>query len=155
YSGLAGAWLIYWLGDATGVLLVTPLALRFKDLLNLRDRNRLTKLGIFLSLLVVAAFTLFSDLLPIPGELDDMAFAILPFIIWVAVRFGVAATSLSILIVATIATVETALGSGPFASHSTFANAILLDVFYTILSVTGLSLAVAITEREHAERKRE
>src|SRR5947207_7552369 len=27
YSGLGSAWLIYWLGDSTGVLLVTPLAL--------------------------------------------------------------------------------------------------------------------------------
>src|SRR5437762_4852189 len=27
YSGLGAAWLIYWLGDATGVMLVTPLAL--------------------------------------------------------------------------------------------------------------------------------
>src|SRR6266478_7579522 len=27
YSGLGSAWLIYWLGDATGVLLVTPVAL--------------------------------------------------------------------------------------------------------------------------------
>ena len=31
YSGLGAAWLIYWLGDATGVLLVAPLALRFTD----------------------------------------------------------------------------------------------------------------------------
>src|SRR3954470_5684815 len=27
YSGLGSAWLIYWLGDATGVLLLTPVAL--------------------------------------------------------------------------------------------------------------------------------
>src|SRR5207247_10139164 len=30
YSGLGAAWLIYWLGDATGVLLVTPIALTFR-----------------------------------------------------------------------------------------------------------------------------
>src|SRR5438045_6382367 len=51
YSGLAAAWLIYWLGDAAGVLLVTPLALTFTDVLKLRDRHRLTELAILLLLL--------------------------------------------------------------------------------------------------------
>src|SRR5690242_6993676 len=52
YSGLGAAWLIYWLGDATGVLLVTPLVLRFKDFSKLRARDRITELAILLLLLV-------------------------------------------------------------------------------------------------------
>ena len=32
YSGLASAWLIYWLGDSTGVLLVTPLVFTLPSL---------------------------------------------------------------------------------------------------------------------------
>src|SRR5256884_3558154 len=44
-----------------------------------------------------------------------MAFSVLPFIMWAAIRFGVGVTALSILMVAAIATIETALGSGPFA----------------------------------------
>jgi integral membrane sensor domain MASE1 len=31
YSGLGAEWLIYWLGDATGALLVTPLVLTIRD----------------------------------------------------------------------------------------------------------------------------
>src|SRR5215475_13927209 len=41
YSGWGAAWLIYWLGDATGVLLVTPLLLTFPNLLQIRDRVRI------------------------------------------------------------------------------------------------------------------
>src|SRR5262249_33152940 len=33
YSGLASGWLIYWLGDATGVLLVTPIVFTVPRLL--------------------------------------------------------------------------------------------------------------------------
>jgi PAS domain S-box-containing protein len=155
YSGLGAAWLIYWLGDATGVLLVTPLALRFTDFLKLRDRDRIAELAILLLLLALTCLVAFSDLPFIPVKLHVMAFSVLPFIMWAAIRFGVGVTALSILIVAAIATIETALGSGPFASNSTFVNAVLLDVFFGVLSVSGLSFAAVIAERENAERERE
>lgn len=155
YSGLSAAWLIYWLGDATGVLLVTPLALRFTDFLTLRDRNRIAELAILLLLIAATCFVIFGDLSSIPVKLHVMAFAVLPFITWAAIRFGLGVTALSILIVAAIATIETALGSGPFASNTTFVNAVLLDVFFGVLSVSGVSLAAVITERENAERERE
>ena len=155
YSGWGAAWVIYWLGDATGVLLITPLALRFTDFSELRDRGRITELAILLLLLAATSFVIFSDLHSIPVKLHLMAFAVLPFIIWAAIRFGVGVTALSILVVAAIATVETALGSGPFSSNTTFENAVLLDVYFAVLSVSGLSLAAVISEREHAEHQRE
>ena len=144
YSGLGAAWLVYWLGDATGVLLVTPLALRFTDFLKLRDRDRIAELAVLLLLLAATCLVIFSDLPFIPVKLHVMAFSVLPFIMWAAIRFGVGVTALSILMVAAIATMETALGSGPFASNTTFVNAVLLDVFFGVLSVSGLSLAAVI-----------
>lgn len=155
YSGLGEAWLIYWLGDATGVLLVTPLVLRLRDFLKLRDWKRIAELGILLFLLAATCLLIFGDLPIVPVNLDVMAFAVLPLIIWAAIRFGLGVTAFSILMVAAIATIETALGYGPFASHTTFVNAVLLDVFFGVLSVSGLSLAAVIAERVHAERERE
>jgi len=155
YSGLGVEWLIYWLGDATGVLLVTPLALRFSDLSKFSDRHRITELTVLLVFLAVTCFLVFSDLPWMSVKMHVMTFAVLPFIIWAAIRFGLGVTALSIVIVASIATVETALGSGPFASNTTVINAVLLDVFFAVLSVTGLSLAAVIGEREHMERERE
>jgi PAS domain S-box-containing protein len=155
YSGLGAAWLIYWLGDATGVLLITPLVLRFRDLLQLAELHRITEVALLLMLLALTCFVIFADLPSIAIKLHIMAFAVLPFIIWAAIRFGLGVTALAILTIAAIATIETALGSGPFASNTTFVNAVLLDVFFAVLSVTGLSLAAVIGEREHAERERE
>jgi PAS domain S-box-containing protein len=155
YSGLGAAWLIYWLGDASGVLLVTPLALRFTDFSKLRDRDRITELAILLLLLAATCSVIFGDLPFIPVKLHFMAFAVLPLIMWAAIRFSVGVTAFSILIVAATATVGTALGSGPFTSNTTFVNAVLLDVFFGVLSVSGLSLAAVIAERENAERERQ
>jgi C4-dicarboxylate-specific signal transduction histidine kinase len=81
------------------------------------------------------------------------AFMLLPFVIWAAARFGVEGVALSSVVVATIATVDTALGLGPFAQNSVFINALLLDVFFTVLTVSGLSLAAVIAERERAENE--
>jgi integral membrane sensor domain MASE1 len=36
WSGFASAWLMWWLGDAMGVLIVTPLALTFAGLMSIR-----------------------------------------------------------------------------------------------------------------------
>ena len=84
-----------------------------------------------------------------------LAFAVLPFVMWAAINFGVGGASLAVLVVATAATLLTALGFGPFSAHTPFVNAALLDVLFTVLSVSGLALAAVIAERERAEAQRE
>ena len=155
YSGIGSAWLVYWLGDAMGVLLVTPLVLTFPVLLRIRTRDRLVELVSLLVLLTAACMVVFGDLPQITGEVHVLALIVLPFVMWAAIRFGVSGAALSILVVAAIATVETALGSGPFVLNGPFTNAVLLDVFFGVLSITGLALAAVCAERERAHRERE
>ncbi len=155
YSGLGSAWLIYWLGDATGVLLITPLVLTLPNFLRSQHRTRITELAALLLLVTAACFLIFGDPSLVPVRLHVLAFTVLPFVMWAAIRFGVSGAALSILLIATIATVETALGSGPFATSTPFTNAVLLDTFFAVLSVTGVTLASVIAEREQAQRERE
>ena len=155
YSGLGSAWLIYWLGDATGVLLITPLVLTLPNFLRSQRRTRITELAALLLLVTAACFLIFGDPSLVPVRLHVLAFTVLPFVMWAAIRFGVSGAALSILLIATIATVETALGSGPFVTSTPFTNAVLLDTFFAVLSVTGVTLASVIAEREQAQRERE
>jgi PAS domain S-box-containing protein len=155
WSGFGRAWLIYWLGDSMGVLLVTPLVLTFPSLLTIRPRIRSAEFTALLLLLTVACFVIFGELPLVPVRLHVLAFAVLPFVMWATIRFGVSGATLSTLFVAAIATVETALGSGPFAQNTPFTNAVLLDVFFGVISVSGMTLAAVIAEREQAERERE
>jgi PAS domain S-box-containing protein len=154
YSGLGPAWLIYWLGDSTGVLLVTPLVLTGPDILRIRPRVRIAEFAALLLLLTAACFIIFGDLPVIPVRLHVLAFAVLPFVIWAATRFGVIGATVSTLFVATIATVATAFRSGPFAQNTAFINAVLLDVFFAVLSVSGMTLAAVIAEREQVQTER-
>ena len=155
YSGLGSAWLIYWLGDATGVLLVTPLVFSIGDLLAIRSRQRATELAALLALLVLGCIVVFADLPLIPIRLGVLAFAVLPFVMWGAISFGVAGSALSVFCIATLATLLTAFGLGPFAVSTPFVNAVLLDVLFVVLAVSGLALAAVIAERERAESERE
>jgi len=152
YSGLGSAWLIYWLGDSTGVLLVTPLALTLPNLRRIRGWSRVAELIGLLLLLAGACMIVFNNLPVVPVRM--IAFGILPLIIWVAIRFGVSGAALSIFLVATIATVETALGSGSFVSSNPFMNGVQLDAFLAVLSLTGLTFAALYAERDLAERER-
>jgi integral membrane sensor domain MASE1 len=59
YAGLGSAWLIYWLGDSTGVLLVTPLVLTFPKLLRIRNWGRLAEPICLLTTLVAICAVVF------------------------------------------------------------------------------------------------
>jgi PAS domain S-box-containing protein len=155
YSGLGSAWLIYWLGDSSGVLLVTPLVLTFPRLLKSRPWAGIAEFSALLLILTAICFIVFARPSPIEVELDVFAFVVLPFVMWAAIRFGVGGAALATFLVATIATLETALGSGPFAQNGPFVNAVLLDVYFAVLSVSGMTLAAVIAEREQAKLEKE
>jgi PAS domain S-box-containing protein len=153
YFGAGSAWVIYWLGDSTGVLLVTPLVLTLPSLLRIRFRASIGELAALLTFLIATCFVLFGRLSSIRVKFDVLAFAVLPFVMWAAIKFGTAGASLSVLVTATIATLETAYGHGPFAGNTPFTNAVLLDVFFSVLAVSGLTLSAVIAERDQAARK--
>jgi signal transduction histidine kinase len=148
YSGLGSGWLIYWLGDATGVLLITPIVFTLPELFRNASRARLFEFALLLALLTLACGALFGDWPIFPVHTHVLAFIVLPFVMWGAINFGIAGAALTVTWIAGIATVLTALGHGPFSDNTTFVNATMLDVFFTALSLSGLSLAAVIAERE-------
>jgi PAS domain S-box-containing protein len=153
WSGFGRAWLIYWLGDSIGVLVVTPFVLTLPALFRIRDRDRFTELAILLLLLTAACSIVFGIL---PISLDILTVAVLPFVMWAALRFDTSVTALSIFLLATIATVETALGYGPFgrfAANTPLINAVVLDVLFGVVSISGLTLAAVVAEREQSLRQ--
>ena len=154
WSGFGKAWLIYWLGDSMGILLLTPIILSLPNARKSQIWRRPAECVALLLFLTLTCSILFGDLPFIPVKLHILAFAVLPFVIWAALRFGVIGATVATFVIAAVATVETTMGFGPFAQDSAFTNALLLDIFFAILSVSGLILAIVIEEREHAERRR-
>jgi integral membrane sensor domain MASE1 len=73
WSGVAPAWLIYWLGDAMGILLTSPLLLTLPKLLRWRGSARFAEFGILLGVLSSACFIIFSDQKLLPIKLHVLA----------------------------------------------------------------------------------
>lgn len=154
YAGLGSAWLIYWLGDSTGALLITPLVVTLPRL-RLGSRARIFEFAALLVLVIGACFLIFGDSPVLHVGLHVLAFSILPFVMWGAISFDIAGAAVSVFIIASMATVFTAFGSGPFVGNTSFINAVLLDVLFAVLSISGLTLAAVVAEREHAKDERE
>jgi PAS domain S-box-containing protein len=155
WAGAGSAWLIYWLGDAMGILLVAPVLLTLPQLLRIREWKRIAEFVVLLVLLVVVCFVIFGDQTLIRVKLHVMAFAVVPFVLWAAIRFGVSGCAVATLLIAVIATGETTLGFGPFAQDAPLTNALLLHAYFGVLSLSGLALAAVIAEREDLQRERE
>jgi len=155
WSNVGTAWLMYWLGDSMGVLLVAPLALTFPTLWKISSRLRIAELTALVLLLSVACLFIFTDRTLFALKLNVLGFAVFPFVIWAAIRFGVSGCALATLAIAAISTSATARGSGPFARDIPILSSAMLQLYFAVLAVSGLTLAAVIAEREQAESERE
>jgi PAS domain S-box-containing protein len=155
WDALGPTWLTYYLGDMTGVLSIAPLLLSFREWARVRSRRRRLELFTLLFLLAAVCLLLFDERLRVASNHTVLAFAVFPFVLWAAIRFGVAGASVSSLLIGIVAVMETAAGSGPFSKSGAFTNTLLLQFFFANVAASGLLLAAVIAERENAEAERE
>ena len=151
WSGVATALAVWWIGDAMGILIAAPLVLAAPEALILLRRSNTVELSTIFGGTLVTALLIFG---PAPGYSvrdDVLAFAVFPFVMWAAIRFRLIGASLICLTIAMIAVWGTAHGKGPFVSHQPVHNAVLLQLFLAVLSISGLALSAVINERTRAE----
>lgn len=107
----------------------------------------LTLLCVWVSLLV---FTNQSSL----GTLRyPMNYAPFPFVVWAALRFGRRGASTAVLLITAIALYGTSKGFGPFIRPRSGEELVLLQMYLTVMAVSGLFLAAAISEHRTAQQQ--
>jgi PAS domain S-box-containing protein len=148
-------WLMYYLGDAMGILLAAPLLLSLRELVKLRSAARMLELAGLLLLTSLTSVLLFDDHLYFATRHTVLALLVFPFVLWAAIRFEVAGTALINAAIAAVALLATAHGMGPFSKDLPFTNALLLQLFFATLAVSGLLLSAVIAERKATEAERE
>jgi len=152
WSGFASAWLIWWLGDAMGVLIITPLVLTFTSLMSIRENRRLVELACLLLGAVGSALLIFDPRLGLMRA-DVFAFGVFPFVLWGAIRFEAAGAAIVSFLISAIAVWGTAHGVGPFIKGNSLQNATLLQSFLGVTAVSGMVLAAVIAERAQLIRE--
>lgn len=146
WSGLASAWLMWWLGDALGVLVITSLVLTFTGLRSVRGKRRLAELACLLLGALGSALVIFEPRLGLMRA-DVFAFGVFPFVLWGAIRFEAVGAAIVSFLISAVAVWGTAHGFGPFIKGNALQNATLLQSFLAVTSVSGIILAAVIAER--------
>ena len=146
-------WLTWWLGDASGVLVIAPLLLLWSVPATQRTWNQkqVLEVSVLLLLLVVLAETVFGGWLPISARNYPISFICGPIVIWTAFRFTPRETATGIFILSAIAIWGTLHGFGPFILQSENQSLLMLQSWTAALTITAMAIAAAITERNRTQ----
>jgi diguanylate cyclase (GGDEF)-like protein/PAS domain S-box-containing protein len=149
-----GHWLVWWLGDALGLLVLTPLLL---DLWGPQVRSE--HLHLLRSwrwwpetvLLVTLNLLVFGDGVTGLGGPAFSVVMVLPAVAWLALRHGTVGGAWASLWTAGFAIVLTAAGSGPYGSGVLPRSDLLLQEFLLAVVLSALGLGAFMLEARQRE----
>ncbi|GAA3207310.1 MASE1 domain-containing protein [Streptomyces thermocoprophilus] len=138
-------WLGWWVGDAMGVLIVTPALILLS---RIRLPLRLSRWPEALALGVTAAVVV-----PVAcyGTLS-LLYMVYPLLIWAALRFQLAGSIMCALASSVVATVAATDGAGSFSNLSHVEVMVKLQAFNGSMALTALLLSAVITEQQNTRR---
>jgi two-component system sensor kinase FixL len=147
-------WLVWWLGDAGGALIVAPFLLVW-----LSRSCHVSAVTLIEAAILAAGLTVTSAGTLIGGPImliDGYApiFTTLLFIIWAALRFDQHGTTFVTLVSLSAALWATINGVGPFSKGDMAHDLMLLQIFMMSVAITGLLLGGAVSEYKEAEKAR-
>jgi signal transduction histidine kinase/ActR/RegA family two-component response regulator len=153
WANYGNIWLTWWLGDASGDLIVAPLLLLLAVPSTRRPwtRRDAIEVGILLLLLVGLAETVFGGWFPISAKNYPISFICGPIVIWTAFRFTQRETATGIFILSAIAIWGTLHGNGPFIMDTENHSLLMLQTWTAALTITAMALSAAMTERNRAQ----
>jgi signal transduction histidine kinase len=147
-QSLPSAWVIWWSGDAAGVLTVAPLLL---ILWTRRWGGWPTPARLLEGAALAATLVLVANLAIILRVVG--VFLVFPALAWAAVRFRQVGAAIASLFVAAVMVWATARGRGPFVDASLTRDLLLTQAFTGVVIATSVFLLAALAaERDNATR---
>jgi diguanylate cyclase (GGDEF)-like protein len=146
-------WSTWWLGDAVGALVFTPLVLLWWENPRLHwTRKEMMELFFLFAGLLLTGWIVFGG--PFHNTVKDypLEYLCVPFLIWAAFRFGRRKAATAIAFLVAIATWGTTHGFGPFSQQSQNTSLLLLQTFVGIMAITTMALAAEVTEHNRADQ---
>ena len=151
-TAFGNTWEAWWLGDMIGSLVVAPFLLVWKKSIPAKPGPKRTAEAVVLILVAVFVCTRLFPVLPFPGPIFlSHTYFIFPVILWAAMRFQQKGAVTMVLLVSALSVWGTAAGNGPFVSSELSASLVHLQTFVSVVAITTLVLAAAVTERNTTE----
>jgi PAS domain S-box-containing protein len=142
-SPYGSAWVLWWLGDAVGDLLVAPLLLVWATRPPKLDRMRTLEALTVLALLAGVSSAIFL------GGLWRYPYPIFPLLVWAALRFRQHGAATGSFVVAAIAVAGVVAGETPLGGDLT-TKVQVLQALLAFVAVSLLALGATLSEREQA-----
>src|SRR5437016_4471948 len=151
WANYGAIWLTWWLGDATGDLLIAPLIFLWSVASKRQwNRSQAVEVGVLLLLLFVLSEAVFGGWLTISARNYPIAFICGPIVIWTAFRFTQRETATGIFILSAIAIWGTLHGFGPFVGETENQSLLALQSWAAVLTITAMALSAGMAERQRA-----
>ena len=146
-------WTTWWLGDATGALIVAPAILLWgaPSRAVWRKSRVFEAIVLVVCLLAVCEVVVLASNRSLPAMLP-LLFLCFPFLLWPAIRFGQREAASSVLILSFLAVLGSMPGRRFIPELSLNVSFLMLQIFIASMGVTALVVAAAISERRSAAR---
>ena len=154
WASYGAIWLTWWLGDATGDLVFTPLVLLWSIPSKRRwNKKEAAEVGALLLLLVLLSGLVFGGWVEISARNYPIAFICGLVVIWTAFRFTQRETATGIFILSAIAVWGTLHGFGPFVRETENQSLLALQFWTAVLTITAMALSAGMAERRRVEEE--
>ena len=154
-------WTVTFVSNFLNLVIVSPLVLAWSrggwDEAAAPFRGRVAEVIVLYAGLVVATHLVFRMPAQSPGIVAPLAYLCSPLLVWAALRFGLRAATLGLVVFALICYWHTANGRGPFAilGAADWNSLLHLQGFIATAVVTTLFAAALLAEREAAAQTTE
>jgi signal transduction histidine kinase len=154
-ASVVETWRAWWLGDAIGALVVTPLLLTWLSPPRPAAGGRRLLEAIVLGIALVGlGWYVLNGADGGPLWVFRQRSSLFPLLIWAALRFGVRGASAATFLISGMAIGATALGRGTFVRPELHQGLELLQAFMAVVALTSLVLAALTAERRRADEER-
>jgi TolB-like protein/integral membrane sensor domain MASE1/class 3 adenylate cyclase/Tfp pilus assembly protein PilF len=154
WANYGAIWLTWWLGDATGDLVFTPLVLLWSVASKRRwNKKEAAEVGALLLLLVLLSGVVFGGWPAVSARNYPIVLICGPLVIWTAFRFTQRETATGIFILSAIAVWGTLHRFGPFVRETENQSLLAVQWWTAVLSITAMALSAGMAERRRVEEE--
>src|SRR5213596_1586832 len=154
WANYGAIWLTWWLGDATGDLVFTPLVLLWSVASKRRwNKKEAAEVSALLLLLVLLSAVVFGGWPVVSARNYPIVLICGPVVIWTAFRFTQRETATGIFILSAIAVWGTLHGFGPFVRETENQSLLAVQWWTAVLSITAMALSAGMAERRRVEEE--
>lgn len=147
-------WPISFLSEALALLTLTPAVISWPGILRTSRKkslaHHLEAALMFIGLVILAYLAFVASA---GGYRPALLYALVPFLLWSALRFGVTGISHSLVVVALFSIWGGTHGRGPFVGDTAIADVISLQLFLLFAAASFMVLAVLVEEKKQDEQQ--